>query len=66
MSRLPWSRYEGDDIEAVVSMFVCREFPEAFRVRPSRGMAGSTYVEPSVRDMLRSTRSKIRKQSRHQ
>lgn len=40
MSRLPWSRYEGDDIEAVVSMFVCREFPEAFRVRPSRGDGG--------------------------
>jgi hypothetical protein len=46
MTRVPWSRYEGDDIEAVVSMFVCREFPEAFRVRPSRGDGGIDVCVP--------------------
>ena len=46
MSRLPWTRYDGDDIEAVVSLFVCREFPDAFRVRPSRGDGGIDVCVP--------------------
>ncbi|MEV0467138.1 hypothetical protein AB0I30_19010 [Nocardia tengchongensis] len=46
MSRVPWSRYEGDDIEAVVSMFVCREHPGAFRIRPARGDGGVDVCVP--------------------
>ncbi|WP_156737779.1 hypothetical protein [Mycobacterium scrofulaceum] len=46
MSRLAWTRYEGNDIEAVVSMFVCREFPDAFRIRPSRGDGGIDVCVP--------------------
>ncbi len=46
MSRLPWVRYEGGDVEAVVSMFVCREHPHAFRVRPSRGDGGIDVCVP--------------------
>ncbi|RFZ06941.1 hypothetical protein DSM43518_03409 [Mycobacterium marinum] len=46
MSRIAWTRYDGDDIEAVVSMFVCREFPYAFRVRSSRGDGGIDVCVP--------------------
>jgi hypothetical protein len=46
MTRVPWSRYTGDDVEAVVAMFVCRDFPDAFRVRPSRGDGGIDICVP--------------------
>lgn len=40
MSRVEWSRYNGDDIEALVAMFVSAEFPEAERITPSSGDGG--------------------------
>lgn len=46
MSRIEWSRYGGDDIESVVSMFVCRDAPNAFRIRPSRGDGGIDVCVP--------------------
>ena len=46
MSRIEWSRYGGDDIESVVSMFLCRDIPNAFRIRPSQGDGGIDVCVP--------------------
>ncbi|MGV9614951.1 hypothetical protein [Nocardia xishanensis] len=46
MSRLEWTRFNGDDVEAVVSMFVCREREKAFRIRPSQGDGGIDVCVP--------------------
>ncbi|MFE3290569.1 hypothetical protein [Rhodococcus sp. NPDC059234] len=46
MSRIPWTRYEGDDIEAVAAMCICRERPTARRIRPSRGDGGIDVYVP--------------------
>lgn len=46
MSRIPWSRYHGDDIEAVISMFICREHKHAYRIRPSTGDGGIDVCVP--------------------
>lgn len=40
MTRVPWSRYEGADIEAVIGIMLCREFPNATRLTPSSGDGG--------------------------
>lgn len=50
MSRIEWSRYGGDEIEALVSMFVCREIPNAFRIRPSQGDGGIDVCVPITAD----------------
>lgn len=46
MSRVPWTRYEGDDIEAVAAMCICRKNPSARRIRPSRGDGGIDVYVP--------------------
>ncbi|KAB2585195.1 hypothetical protein BS297_11535 [Rhodococcus erythropolis] len=44
--RIPWSRYEGDDIEAFAALCLYRERPRAVRIRPSRGDGGiDIYVK---------------------
>lgn len=45
MSRVEWSRYEGNDIEAVVAMFVNRERPRSTRITPSRGDGGVDILD---------------------
>ncbi|MEV8148585.1 hypothetical protein AB0O52_10605 [Arthrobacter sp. NPDC080073] len=40
MSRIEWSRYSGDEIEAVVAMFISAIFPSAERITPSKGDGG--------------------------
>lgn len=46
MARVEWTRQEGDDIEAVVGMFICSDFPNAVRVRPSQGDGGVDIFVP--------------------
>ncbi|GAB2651188.1 hypothetical protein GCM10027169_16130 [Gordonia jinhuaensis] len=46
MSRIPWSRYEGNDVEAVAAMCICRERPTARRIRPSQGDGGIDVYVP--------------------
>ncbi|MEN4446349.1 hypothetical protein [Mycobacterium sp. SM3041] len=46
MARVEWTRHEGDDIEAVVGMFICSDFPNAVRVRPSQGDGGVDIFVP--------------------
>lgn len=49
MARVEWSRLNGDDVEAVVGMFICNEFPNAVRVRPSQGDGGVDVFVPGER-----------------
>lgn len=46
MARVEWTRLNGDDVEAVVGMFICSEFPNAVRVRPSQGDGGVDVFVP--------------------
>ncbi|NMM93496.1 hypothetical protein [Bifidobacterium oedipodis] len=38
--RIPWERISGDDVETIIAVYVCRENPDAIRIRPSRGDGG--------------------------
>lgn len=40
MSRIEWTRYNGDDIEALVAMFISGDYPTAERITPSQGDGG--------------------------
>jgi hypothetical protein len=40
MSRIEWTRYNGDDIESLVAMFISGDYPAAERITPSRGDGG--------------------------
>lgn len=45
VSRIPWTRYEGDDVEAFAALCLYRDHPTAVRIRPSRGDGGiDVYV----------------------
>lgn len=46
MARVEWTRQSGDEVEAVVAMLVCRQFPNAVRVRPSQGDGGIDVFVP--------------------
>ncbi|MEV4513791.1 hypothetical protein AB0K00_33130 [Dactylosporangium sp. NPDC049525] len=45
MSRVEWTRLEGNDVEAVVAMFVSRENPTSVRITPSRGDGGVDILD---------------------
>jgi hypothetical protein len=45
MSRVEWTRLEGNDVEAVVAMFVNREQPNSVRITPSRGDGGVDILD---------------------
>jgi hypothetical protein len=44
--RVPWGRYEGDDIEAVVAIMLLRDFPHGQRIRPAKGDGGVDVLVP--------------------
>lgn len=48
MSRVEWTRLEGNDVEAVVAMFVNRERPRSVRITPSIGDGGVDIVDPDA------------------
>jgi hypothetical protein len=45
VSRIEWTRLQGDDVEAVVAMLVNRERPNSIRISPSRGDGGIDILE---------------------
>jgi hypothetical protein len=45
LSRIAWSRYEGNDVEAVVAMFINRERPNSVRITPSVGDGGVDILD---------------------
>lgn len=49
MARVEWSRLSGDEVEAVVAILLCREYPTATRIKPSRGDGGIDVWVPGVR-----------------
>lgn len=50
MARVEWSRFSGDEVEAVAAILLCREFPTATRFKPSRGDAGIDVWVPGSPD----------------
>jgi hypothetical protein len=46
VARVEWTRTAPDDIEQVLAVLVCREFPSAIRVRPSQGDGGIDILVP--------------------
>ena len=46
MARIEWSRIPGEEVEAVVGILLCREFPRATRVKPSQGDGGIDVFVP--------------------
>lgn len=50
MSRVEWTRLEGNDVEAVVAMFVNRERPTSVRITPSRGDGGVDILDRAAGD----------------
>lgn len=45
VDRVPWVRYGGDDIEAVVAMMLNREHPNSVRIAPSQGDGGVDILD---------------------
>jgi hypothetical protein len=43
-----WSRLSGDEVEAVVSILICRDHPTATRVKPSQGDGGIDVWVPAA------------------
>jgi len=48
MARVEWTRLEGNDVEAVVAMFVNREHPRSVRITPSIGDGGVDIIDPGA------------------
>ncbi len=46
MARVEWTRQSGEDVEAVVAMLLCTEYPNAWRIRPGRGDGGVDVFVP--------------------
>lgn len=42
MSRIPWTIYDGEDVERVIAVMLCRENPSVVAVRPGRGDGAAT------------------------
>jgi hypothetical protein len=49
MARIEWTRYSGDDVEAVVALLVNRERTNSVRITPSRGDGGVDILERNAR-----------------
>lgn len=47
MARVEWSRLSGDEVESVLAILLCREYPSATRIKPSRGDGGIDIWVPS-------------------
>lgn len=45
VERVPWVRYDGDDIEAVVAMMLNRERPNSVRIAASQGDGGVDILD---------------------
>lgn len=45
MTRVEWTRLEGNDVEAVVAMLINREHPRSVRITPSRGDGGVDILD---------------------
>ena len=47
MARVEWTRLSGEEVETLVAVLLCRKFPNAVRIRPSRGDGGIDLVVPA-------------------
>ena len=46
MARVEWSRRSGDEVESVIAIMLCREYPHARRIRPASGDDGIDVLVP--------------------
>jgi hypothetical protein len=53
MARVEWTRQSGEDVESVVAMLLCTEYPNAWRIRPGRGDGGVDVFVPLSDDRAR-------------
>jgi hypothetical protein len=49
VARVEWSRLSGPEVEAVIAVLLCREFPNATRIKPSQGDGGIDVFVPGLR-----------------
>lgn len=47
MARVEWTRLSGEEVEELVAVLLCRETPNATRIRPSRGDGGMDLLVPA-------------------
>lgn len=47
MSRVPWTTYDGADVERVIAVMLCSESPSLTAVRPGRGDGGLDVIVPT-------------------
>lgn len=47
MSRVEWTRRTPEEVESVIAFMLCREFPNAIRIRPSQGDGGIDIMVPT-------------------
>jgi hypothetical protein len=48
VARVEWSRYPGEEIETVIAMMLCREYPSANLPKPARGDGGIDLLVPGA------------------
>ena len=46
MSAVEWTRLSGEQVEELVAVLLCRKFPAATLVRPSKGDGGLDVLVP--------------------
>lgn len=52
MSRVEWSRYSGEDVEAVVAILLLLEHPDGRRIKPASGDGGIDVFVPIAPDLM--------------
>lgn len=45
MSRVEWTRFSGEDVEATVAMLINIEHPDSVRIKPSKGDGGVDILD---------------------
>ena len=47
IGEIPWSTKSGEEVEKLIAAYICKENPDAIRIRPSKGDHGIDLMDPS-------------------
>lgn len=47
IGEIPWSTKSGEEVEKLIAVYICKENPDAIRIRPSKGDHGIDLMDPS-------------------
>jgi len=47
LGEIPWSTKSGEEVEKLIAVYICKENPDAVRIRPSKGDHGIDLMNPS-------------------